>query len=1087
MVEVVAWISYFGALMIVDFRTLRSKTLLPSLISLAIVFCAGSTFPELAVAQQNAEERNSEPQGVAELIQQLSASTYAKRQDAVERLWLMGKSIEPQLRDALEQAAPETKKRINGLLKIIDLDPNSSPELAGTIMSFAEGNVSEREYVLRTLANDGRLELYFELIQRIEDPRVAQQLFLKTCDVDRIAVRMATMRNWESMELLVEHPVARSFDPKLKMFADVLDGTFADETERMQKEVDQDFQNIGPPDADEIEAGKRNVTVNNFNRLNGRQVLIPPNFGNQRQVQQQFNEVDEDAEERQKMIARFVFDGKLRELISRLRILERREEAVSYAKMLSNRQLGFKLETQMLMEQEKWADVLKLVQVSDKTPEETKAEEAAKANEGGKEPADKDDTKEAGEDEDARDAGEATEESERTEEDERTQEDERKEEGEQPIKLPMTLAQVGLLQYYAGQTDELKKTLARLEKRVKTDEELEEARKKEEERKKAEGKKDQEEKPKAQPNPFGRGQQLATVSVTAHRKGLTNLYLVMGDWESARKLLKPDNKWDVYRLMIYLHRYDEAFELLGLTDDINQRFEWFEKEVAEIKQAFKKVEGNRQLLAELVVKMELCVAVAEHFESLGHSDEAAIQAKMLHAAIDPVNDRSANMRVEVVRLLMTLHRYDDVWKAIEDRFLPTDYIQLISRRGLSVSALAPNKEGAAVFWFQRGALDKQFPDPMDKLKVVLALVNSPIAPDDIDPLEVLVKLDNSPEAEQKSNLRGALNYWIAMSMNYHGEHRKYIEYLKLSRDIGYSPARLQLAKIDAENEKWQRTVDSHQFTSPFTIMMTAEGHDKLDQPVDARRHRLAAFASWTSNYRSTQNITAFESADRAGDLVEMLEIILFAPNQNAASAPTYRPSLAEIQKDDFAGRAETNWKIYALTMINHNANLSVAGFHQRIQVLAAKRAIQDGEYDRAANILEQLDRFRPGDPELGEVCLPLLDKAGQSAVADRVFERISEFYLDLIGKYPDSPLHLNNYAWVCATSKRRLEFAQQHADRALALRPDNTSYLDTVADLSFQNGDRERAAELIKRCLNSDPDKLHYKKQAAKFGVKKSK
>ena len=118
---------------------------------------------------------------------------------------------------------------------------------------------------------------------------------------------------------------------------------------------------------------------------------------------------------------------------------------------------------------------------------------------------------------------------------------------------------------------------------------------------------------------------------------------------------------------------------------------------------------------------------------------------------------------------------------------------------------------------------------------------------------------------------------------------------------------------------------------------------------------------------------------------------------------------------------------------------------------------------------------------MGEDYLQLLDQAGQSELADRLFAQASGFYFDILEKYPDSPLHLNNFAWFSVTSIRHLKFSKGHAEKAVEERPNNSSYLDTLAEICFQTGEINRAVELIEKCIQINPVKPHYQQQARKF------
>ena len=113
--------------------------------------------------------------------------------------------------------------------------------------------------------------------------------------------------------------------------------------------------------------------------------------------------------------------------------------------------------------------------------------------------------------------------------------------------------------------------------------------------------------------------------------------------------------------------------------------------------------------------------------------------------------------------------------------------------------------------------------------------------------------------------------------------------------------------------------------------------------------------------------------------------------------------------------------------------------------------------------------------------IPAFDEAGGAEQADRLFEQLSGFYFDVLAKYPDSALHHNNYAWLCACAKRRKDHMLRHAEIAVEQRPNSSSYLDTLATVYFLIGEKEKAIQLCRRCIAIYPSKQHYRDQLKLF------
>jgi uncharacterized Ntn-hydrolase superfamily protein len=76
---------------------------------------------------------------------------------------------------------------------------------------------------------------------------------------------------------------------------------------------------------------------------------------------------------------------------------------------------------------------------------------------------------------------------------------------------------------------------------------------------------------------------------------------------------------------------------------------------------------------------------------------------------------------------------------------------------------------------------------------------------------------------------------------------------------------------------------------------------------------------------------------------------------------------------------------------------------------------------------------------------------------------------------------LNALAWVSATADVFLDEALAAAERAVRLAPDDAGIIDTLAEVHFRRGDRDRAVEVIDRAIALDPEVAYYREQRARF------
>ena len=111
-----------------------------------------------------------------------------------------------------------------------------------------------------------------------------------------------------------------------------------------------------------------------------------------------------------------------------------------------------------------------------------------------------------------------------------------------------------------------------------------------------------------------------------------------------------------------------------------------------------------------------------------------------------------------------------------------------------------------------------------------------------------------------------------------------------------------------------------------------------------------------------------------------------------------------------------------------------------------------------------------------------LDERGRQAEAERVFRPFFDHARALCRKYPKGAQLHNRTAWLAARCKRELAAALAHAERAVALAPDRDAFLDTLAEVHFVRGDRKRAIQLMRKCLEMSPGQEWYQKQLKRFG-----
>ena len=147
------------------------------------------------------------------------------------------------------------------------------------------------------------------------------------------------------------------------------------------------------------------------------------------------------------------------------------------------------------------------------------------------------------------------------------------------------------------------------------------------------------------------------------------------------------------------------------------------------------------------------------------------------------------------------------------------------------------------------------------------------------------------------------------------------------------------------------------------------------------------------------------------------------------------------------------------------------------------RALANLKNDRAGSvaILEKCFRMVPSDGLLADDFFPALRKVGlikeHNAWFDESWARVSA----VIAQFPDSDNTCNTAAWLAARARRNLDQAEKFEERALAPHPEQSAYLDTMAEIQFVRGNRRKALEWSGRAVNFRSLDLQLRRQNERF------
>ncbi len=162
--------------------------------------------------------------------------------------------------------------------------------------------------------------------------------------------------------------------------------------------------------------------------------------------------------------------------------------------------------------------------------------------------------------------------------------------------------------------------------------------------------------------------------------------------------------------------------------------------------------------------------------------------------------------------------------------------------------------------------------------------------------------------------------------------------------------------------------------------------------------------------------------------------------------------------------------------------LSSAYFRQRLEtdmMRGFSRLATDRE--AALPLIRQCIGEPFADILLADYFFPAMRSAGLVEMHDAAFGKCWDRLSAVIARYPDGENARNSAAWLASRANRRLKEAEEHAAHALEISPRQAAYLDTMAEVHFVRGDREKALEYSARGLREEPGDIQLIRQYRRF------
>ena len=154
---------------------------------------------------------------------------------------------------------------------------------------------------------------------------------------------------------------------------------------------------------------------------------------------------------------------------------------------------------------------------------------------------------------------------------------------------------------------------------------------------------------------------------------------------------------------------------------------------------------------------------------------------------------------------------------------------------------------------------------------------------------------------------------------------------------------------------------------------------------------------------------------------------------------------------------------------------------QGLKANVARGLLQEGKIPEALAAARECLTVMPGSIDLVIQMVPELDKKGHKKEADELYKLVADVYAKQVKDNPESGWAKNAAAWLAAGSRRELDAALAHAQKAVELDPAIRSYRETLAEVHFRRGNRPKAVALALELVAADRRNYHYKRQLERY------
>ena len=552
-------------------------------------------------------------------------------------------------------------------------------------------------------------------------------------------------------------------------------------------------------------------------------------------------------------------------------------------------------------------------------------------------------------------------------------------------------------------------------------------------------------------------------------------FFLNGLTDDAIRLLKRDNREQAFSVQVMRNEYEEAFATYGIGTTRAERAKWLQSVL----------DATPGRSANSKRRFKIACNTAQLLHSLGEKEEAAGMFEQLARVADNMREGDT-LRVLAefeLKAGLTDLAFAHAAKAV-DKQPDVSVVEVLFKR----------RQSAVKVWWNLYAELAPIENAATRLKKLRKLFYGGPVDDEVlrllsEGYEAANALgDDHPQRVRRINVIAETNLLRGQK----ALARQYFESIADQSDA----AAVHLGDLLAEQEEWQAAAQWYAKAfelgrKPYMLYLSGDMLKKAGETEQGEKaiemSRLIPLAS-----ESRHGALAAELAKRGyiEEAIEQWDLLRRCSTWSEAQMFHAVGALGDAVSADDPLRAAGFWEQRMLNCLQENWFFTDQTSYIRIPHLVhrsrAKGLLAQGNASDAISEVRLCQKVWPGELNVVEECVPLLDAKGWKTDADELFNEAYTRIEKNCRLFPNSALHHNNLAWLSAKCQRRLDEALVHVQRALELAPESAQYIDTLAEVYFQLDDIDKAIENAKRCLELEPDSEFYQKQLERFEAAKA-